>query len=350
VLVWIFRRHDASLERWRLWQFVLMAALGALYGVTTLWIPLPGQEGQMAVINLWLGGLSVAAIMGQGIVASLGFAFAVPALAPMLGRLLGGSEPMLTALAIGNLLFFLYVCSIVIRNQRFTISEIEQRVMFEAMAAQLDVQKSHSDALVARLTTEIARRKRSQRALRDARDLARRQSDQDHLTELPNRRILELKLRQAWGRAQRERLPLSLILCDVDRFRAYNDRYGLHAGDLCLARIGKLIARRAGRDGDVVTRFGGEEFAILLPDTGEYTALLIADAIRSEVYEQTILHGASDAEKVVTVSCGVATIIPGPDEGENCLVESAALALKRAKGAGRNCVFTLFGNAASDGQ
>lgn len=350
LLIFAFRRPDASLERWRVWQFVLMAVFGSLYGMTALWVPLSDQAWQMAVINLWLGGLSVAAIMGQGIVASLGFAFAVPALTPMVGRLLFGTEPLFTALAVGNLLFFLYVCSIVIRTQRFTLSEIQQRVLFETMAARLDTQRTHSEALVERLTKEVARRKRIGRALRDARDLARRQSEQDQLTELPNRRILERKLRQAWLRARQERLPVSLILCDVDRFRAYNDRYGHHAGDLCLSRLAKLIARQANREGDVVARFGGEEFAVLLPDTGEYSAIHIADAIRCDVFDQTILHGTSDTERVVTVSCGVATIIPGAGEDESSLLEAAALALKRAKFAGRNCVYTLFGNVASDGQ
>ncbi|MGH8598576.1 MAG: diguanylate cyclase domain-containing protein, partial [Gammaproteobacteria bacterium] len=92
-----------------------------------------------------------------------------------------------------------------------------------------------------------------------------------------------------------------------------------------------------------------EEFAVLLPETGEYAALEIAETVRMTVFEQTILHGGSDAERVVTTSCGVATIIPEAAARPQDLMEAAALALKRAKKAGRNCVYTVYGSVARDG-
>jgi diguanylate cyclase (GGDEF)-like protein len=254
----------------------------------------------------------------------------------------------LTALGIGNLLFYLYIYSVVIRAQRHTLSEIHHRALYESLAATLHGQRQRSEALVDRLTREVARRKRIQIALKAARDQARRQSSRDHLTDLANQRTLERVLRREWARAQREQLPLSVILCDIDRFRAYNERYGHHAGDLCLARLARVIVGLADRDGDLVARFGGEEFAVLLPETGEVAAQEIADSIRSAIYELTILHGASDAERVVTASCGVATIIPEPGQRAQDIIEAAALALKRAKAAGRNCVYTVYGSAARD--
>ncbi len=343
-----FQAPDSDLTRWLRYQRWVMAAIGLLYGLTAWWVPLPSQAWLLAVVNLWLGGLAVGGLMGQGIVPGLGLAFALPALAPMMIRLFLTGDPTLTALGIGNLMFYLYVCSIVIRAQNFTLSEIRHRARYETLAASLEVQRQRSDTLVAGLTQEIARRKRIQVALKVARDNARRQSERDHLTDLANQRTLERVLRREWLRAQQQQKPLSLVLCDIDRFRAYNERYGHHAGDLCLARVARLLVALTAREDALVARFGGEEFALLLPDTGEYVAQEIAEAIRSTIYEQTILHGASDAERVVTASCGVATILPEPTQRPTALVEAAALALKRAKAAGRNCVYTLAVSAARD--
>ncbi len=349
VLALIYQNRLESLEQWARVQLWLVGAIGSAYGITALWVSLPEHTGQMAVMNLWLCGLAVAALLGQGIIPSLGLAFAVPSVTPLIIRMLLANEPTLTAVGIANLLFFFYVSSVVMRAQHFTLSEVRTRATFESLAERLETQRQQTDALVDKLTREVGRRKRIQAALKQARDEARRESDQDHLTGLATRRILERTLRQEWAKARGDQVPISLILCDVDRFRPYNERYGHHAGDLCLARIARALRDFAHDQGNAtVARYGGEEFALLMPRTDEYAALEIAEAIRSSVYEQTILHGASDVERVVTASCGVATIVPTGTRRADELAEAAALALKRAKAAGRNCVFTVYGGAAED--
>jgi diguanylate cyclase (GGDEF)-like protein len=348
VLTLTYARTRDKNPQWVSYQAVTMAALGLAYGVTPLWISLPEQAWWLAVVNLWLGGLAVAAVMGQGIVPVLGLSFAIPMMAPLLFKLFVGSGPTLVALGIGNALFYMYVFTVVFRSQQITLSELHARVSYETIAGRLEAQRLQTEQLVNKLKREITRRKRVQAALRNARNVAQRQSESDHLTGLANQRSLDRGLAREWARAYRERQPISLILCDIDRFRAYNERYGHHAGDLCLARLASVVCGIANRPADLVARYGAEEFAVLLPETGEYAALEVAEAVRTAVYEQTILHGGSDVERVVTASCGVATIIPDDISRANDLIESAALALKRAKTAGRNCVYTVYGSAARD--
>ena len=109
-----------------------------------------------------------------------------------------------------------------------------------------------------------------------------------------------------------------------------------------------MVGAHARRAGDLVARFGGEEFALLLPGASEVAAVDIAESIRGGVYDLTLLHGASDVDRIVTASCGAATIIPGRDQSPQALVEAAANALLRAKRAGRNCIYTVYGALAQD--
>ncbi len=218
----------------------------------------------------------------------------------------------------------------------------------EAQAASEALRHGGLEGLIDELTTEVARRSRVEAGLRRACRLARHEVEHDALTGLASRRAFEVALRHEWRQCRTERWPLSLVLCDVDRFREYNQRYGHHTGDRCLAQVAALLAGYPQRAGDVLARYGGEEFALLLPRTGEHAALDIAEVIRAAVFERTILHGASDVERVVTLTCGVATIIPDDlGRGED-LVEAAAHALHRAKRAGRNCVYTVYGALALD--
>jgi diguanylate cyclase (GGDEF)-like protein len=139
------------------------------------------------------------------------------------------------------------------------------------------------------------------------------------------------------ARAARERTPLSLIMMDVDFFKRYNDTYGHAAGDECLRLVARVLAATVNRPADLAARFGGEEFAVLLPNTAQEGARRIAQAICEGVRAAGMAHGASDLG-VVTISAGVATVVPAPGDGVRELVEAADAALYGAKEAGRNRV------------
>ncbi|MNF81488.1 Phytochrome-like protein cph2 [compost metagenome] len=126
-------------------------------------------------------------------------------------------------------------------------------------------------------------------------------------------------------------------MIDVDFFKAYNDRYGHQAGDVCLKAVGDVLRRFKVRPGDTVARYGGEEFVVLLPHTDLVGARLVAERIRQAVYEQRLAH-AGNPVGVVTVSVGVHSLVPGALDHPERLVALADSALYRAKSDGRNRV------------
>ena len=159
----------------------------------------------------------------------------------------------------------------------------------------------------------------------------------DSLTRVYNRRSFDRQLKREWGRLKRISAPLSLIMCDVDCFKIYNDAYGHQQGDECLKKVAKAISSALKRPGDVLARYGGEEFAVILPHTPQHGAFQVGESIRKTVKNLKIPHHNSLVDSVVTVSLGVATTIPNAVDNTQLLIEAADLALYQAK-RGRDCV------------
>lgn len=158
----------------------------------------------------------------------------------------------------------------------------------------------------------------------------------DGLTQVANRRRFDEYLVQEWQRAERERLPLALILCDVDYFKRYNDTYGHQAGDDCLRQVAGAIQCAAKRQADLVARYGGEEFAVILPQTRLDGALKVAETIRSELARLEIPHADSLVSESVTVSIGIALVVPNSRTDHDELIVKADQALYEAKSQGRD--------------
>ncbi len=161
----------------------------------------------------------------------------------------------------------------------------------------------------------------------------------DGLTQIANRRRFDEYLLQEWGRHIRMQQPLSLLICDVDHFKLYNDGHGHQAGDECLKSVAKALSQ-CYRAGDLVARYGGEEFAMVLPQTNRGGAVQVAERIRAAVAAAALPHAASPVCDRVTVSIGVACITPqphGPSDAR-ALVEAADRHLYLAKHLGRNQV------------
>ncbi len=158
----------------------------------------------------------------------------------------------------------------------------------------------------------------------------------DGLTQIPNRRRFDDQLKQEWLRLKREQLPLAIVLCDVDYFKNYNDTYGHQLGDDCLCAIATAIATAARRPSDLAARYGGEEFVMLLPNTDLSGALEVAGAMRSQVHQLHIPHQASQVQSFVTLSFGVASVIPTENTTAEGLLDRADQALYQAKRSGRD--------------
>jgi len=161
----------------------------------------------------------------------------------------------------------------------------------------------------------------------------------DQLTQVANRRCFDRTLSEEWTRLICEQRPLSLLLCDIDYFKQYNDTYGHTAGDICLKLVAQALRQAVQRPIDVVARYGGEEFAVILPHTNSNGAVKVAQKIHKTIQDLHLPHAASSVSKSVTVSIGISTKIPTKETVTIDLIEAADRALYQAKSNGRNRFF-----------
>nr|MBL7178124.1 diguanylate cyclase [Desulfobacteraceae bacterium]MBU1903600.1 diguanylate cyclase [Pseudomonadota bacterium] len=172
-------------------------------------------------------------------------------------------------------------------------------------------------------------------------DMLRQMASIDGLTEIPNRQKFEEVFDREWNRAVRNKVPLSVLLMDIDFFKQYNDAYGHGRGDKCLKEVAQALAGTIRRPGDFVARYGGEEFIAVLPETDIPGAMTIAETMRSNVELLKILHAQSVPLDFVTISIGVSSVFPSGGFSDAALVSVVAAAdemLYKAKAAGRNQV------------
>ena len=175
-------------------------------------------------------------------------------------------------------------------------------------------------------------------ALKRQSDILRNFAFMDGLTGVRNRRYFDECLAIEMARAQRSKLPLSLILMDVDFFKRFNDCYGHQAGDDCLRRLASLFQSSIKRPADFVARYGGEEFVCLLPETHLAGALFFAESIREATLDCQIAHAESSVNPWVSLSLGVGTVVPDRPVASSELLKLADSNLYRAKHLGRNQV------------
>lgn len=210
---------------------------------------------------------------------------------------------------------------------------------FNATELKLRV-KTHLELKLNRekLEEEIIKRSSLQKQLEKANNELQQLSNLDGLTKIANRRRFDICIQQEGERAKREQLPLSLIMCDVDYFKIYNDTFGHQMGDTCLQNIANVLNNACQRPGDLAARYGGEEFAIILPNTTPEGAISIANSINQTLKSLRIEHQASLVSEFVTISMGIATMQPNDKLSTKRLILNADKALYQAKKRGRNCI------------
>jgi diguanylate cyclase (GGDEF)-like protein len=188
----------------------------------------------------------------------------------------------------------------------------------------------------------VQARVRNQLRLKQLSDQLRLNANTDALTGAANRRQFDVLFQREWDRARRSCEALSLLMVDIDHFKLFNDHHGHQQGDACLRLVAQTMMAMIHRPADVVARFGGEEFVVLLPDTCERGAQHVADMLVQGVAQRAMPHGASPTARHVTVSIGCSTWLPAPpEEGHRTwqgadLLGRADAALYEAKRAGRD--------------
>jgi diguanylate cyclase (GGDEF)-like protein len=200
--------------------------------------------------------------------------------------------------------------------------------LFRWRTHQLRTRQLEMERLVAKRTEE----------LKLANEHLARLSFVDALTGLANRRCFDETLEKEWRRAARLKIPLAVVMADVDNFKPYNDALGHPEGDRCLAAVADVFLKSVGRAGDLAARYGGEEFVVLIPGADQAAALAVAEGLRAACAARSIAHPASSVGPVVTISLGVASCIPSEEGSAASLVALADAALYRAKQDGRNRV------------
>ncbi|MBX9254501.1 EAL domain-containing protein [Desmonostoc muscorum CCALA 125] len=177
--------------------------------------------------------------------------------------------------------------------------------------------------------------------LQQANQELQRLASSDGLTQVANRRCFDDTFNAEWQRLAREQASLSLILCDVDYFKLYNDTHGHLAGDDALRHVAKAISQTVKHPADLVARYGGEEFAVILPNTDVEEAIAVAREIQTNIRALQLPHLNSQVSQFITLSLGVATITPHSQSSPATLIAAADQGLYQAKAQGRNCVVKI---------
>lgn len=214
----------------------------------------------------------------------------------------------------------------------FRIHSGETRtVLLSASVNQVDGQ----DCVIGALS-DISDRKVAELELQRLNTQLEQLAAHDSLTQLANRRQWQLTLDQEWQRHKRDRRPLTVIMLDIDHFKAYNDRLGHPAGDECLVKVAQVLQTSVNRPGDLVARYGGEEFCILLPETDEHGAAVIANRIQRELHAMNLEHPSSSISDRITASQGIVVVTEFEPTNPLEAIAAADEALYRAKET-RNC-------------
>lgn len=229
----------------------------------------------------------------------------------------------------------------------YVTKPIQQEEILARVRTHLTIRKMHVELQektrilnekVRQLEREVLKREQLEAELMKTNQMLHSLATVDSLTQVPNRRCFDDFLKREWLRAIRAGERLAMIMCDIDYFKRYNDRYGHLEGDECLRTVARTIASAAKRTTDMVARYGGEEFAVLLPNTGREGALGVAEEIQRALADAAIPHEDSDTGVFVTLSLGVATVVPTKESDPNLLLDTADRALYQAKDRGRHCI------------
>lgn len=217
--------------------------------------------------------------------------------------------------------------------ESFHTTKEGENIPVEITVNYLNFEQQEYNCAIAR---DIRERKLVEAKLKEVNQQLRYLANVDGLTQIANRRSFDEYFEQEWLRMAQARQPLSLIFCEVDYFKKYNDYYGHPAGDNCLKQVAQLLSQAIRRPRDLAARYGGEEFAVILPNTDLEGAICVVKNIQQNIQKLAIIHEASEVSQYITLSIGVCSTIPQLELSPMSLINQVDLALYQAKKEGRD--------------
>jgi GGDEF domain-containing protein len=254
--------------------FLLLFATGVLWGLAPVLVIHRADDMLLFTAVLLASGMALSAFGAYSMNVAAVLAMVMPIALANLAMIAVTHSTPYYALGVALLLLYVHQALVMTQSRRVLANQIRLRVENTLLAAQLASQAEKTGV-------ELARRMDVERVLRASRDKAERLSGTDSLTDIANRRYFDKRLNQEISRAFRERTQISLVLCDIDYFKQYNDTYGHQAGDECLKAFARALLGFCRRGGDLAARTGGEEFALVLPNTDHAAALRLAEQARA---------------------------------------------------------------------
>ena len=327
-------------------DFILCVFLsGSLWGFMGLYFLISNPVLHSPLVILFLGGMVALSIAVFAVIPSVFYAFAIPVLLPIIGWLLLQEQDLIKIIGFFMFIFLLFMSISILKLKNLIVDSLSIELANQQRLRNLEKERADTSLLNDTLEKELRQIRESDLQLKREKEKVEELAEKlaaiatrDGLTGIANRRHFDEFLAKEWNRAIRSGTPLSLILCDIDYFKNFNDHYGHQEGDRCLCRIASLLEEHVRRSGDLAARYGGEEFGIVLPGTSLENARDIAEQMRIAIENIAIPHAASPTNNIVTVSFGVATVIPQRDQESRFLISLADKALYRAKKEGRNRV------------
>ncbi len=245
----------------------------------------------------------------------------------------------LTFQAVSTIPYMIYIS--ILLEERGTILLFMFTLYIAAIVAsirRMDLNLTESMSLQYQNTQMVNSLSKSNEQLQNANEKLETLTLEDSLTQLHNRRYFENQLKAEWQRESREQKILTLMVIDIDYFKLYNDTYGHAEGDVCLISVAQILQSCLHRSTDIIARIGGEEFVVMLPDVDIDGALTLAKQMQYQLHLTNLTHATSPLSDNVTVSIGIASIIPDENTTALGLFKAADKALYKAKTKGRNQV------------
>ncbi|MEM1261278.1 MAG: GGDEF domain-containing protein [Pseudomonadota bacterium] len=341
-----------ELAPWTRWVEASQFANGCLWGVACAGLALIATPYQLPVILVIAGGLQTGSVLSSSYLLRAFALFSLPLFLLTLAAILVlgvREQPSLFVTAALLIVWSLFILLCAKRFGDHYRRSIETAHENHDLAESLRSINRENEQLNQSLNERIIELRDAQQHLLKEKERSdglvkqlRQLSTTDPLTGLGNRRFFDDCLNGEWQRALRNAHPIALVLADIDNYKAFNDRYGHQRGDTCLVEVAAVLKTAARREGDWATRYGGEEFGLILANTTLDAATELAEKLRLALFELAIEHDTSPTAGVVTISCGVTAVVPDADTAPESLISAADKALYAAKQAGRNRVIAHY--------